>query len=163
MDRLGSYIKKTRLDIPTPEWYVQRIRSIIGDEDMQIVLDVINTIIDDLTKCLKEYASKVKAMAEEKGESVTISRSCCHEERCGTCLGAYKNHFPVWRRYNGEWGKSKVIRSRELADFLRKYLDEDEVQDYFILCDLRNRYLAFMNYWCMSGERLGLIERVNHE
>ncbi|MCP8308921.1 MAG: hypothetical protein H3Z53_05660 [archaeon] len=163
--RLGSYIGK-HLDKSSPDWYKEIIANEVAEGDIQEVLRVLGALINIHTRLLQQFCQRVIAKAREKGLNCYVYASCCTKPkggRCGTCLGKYKNHYPRFKVRTGEWGernqgwKSLDVQTRELTDFLRQFVSEEELQDFYYVAQMRVDYIIFYNYFLLRAEHDGLI------
>lgn len=163
--RLGSYVGK-HLDKPAPDWYKEIISNEVAEGDVQEVLRVLGTLINIHTRLLKQFCQKVIAKARERGIDVCVYASCCTKPKggkCGTCLGRYKNHYPRFKIRTEEWSdrtrswKYFEVRTRELTDFLRQFVSEEEIEDFYYVAQMRIDYIIFYNYFLLRAEHDGLI------
>jgi len=129
------------------------------DSDVYTALEVPEVIVKDITSAMHELLLKVKKRFEEEEDAVLLieARSC--GRKCGVCLGHYNLHLPHLRIKPSE-GKKFFIRSRDLRVFLEQYLDEDEINYLFYLIDVRHRLIAFINYFALEAQNLGLIDEL---
>jgi hypothetical protein len=86
---------------------------------------------------LDHFVEYVVAKAREQGITVTPTTVSCGRATCGLCLGFLELHYPYFRVYE-EGGRQRLVRSKELKDFLRRFLTEVELARFMRLMEFRD-------------------------
>jgi predicted Zn-ribbon and HTH transcriptional regulator len=153
--RLGVLVGGKHLDIQVPRWVRERIRTGLDADDPSEVLRVIYQVAMNIEQAINAFVSMVKKRALEMGIHIIVFRSSCKAKRCGTCRGLYRTHYPKWQ----VWANGEIVhvKAREEVEFLRQFVSEDDLRDYYLLVELRQVVLGIFNYTQAWWEKFGLI------
>jgi len=155
--RLGSYITR-HLEIETPEWIKERLKRRISRDSLLDMLGGLEAVLREYELMVKEFCHEIKIRAREEGVAVNFLFVSCRKRKgfCGTCFGNAKAHGPVWQMRTSQ-GRWVTIRKVQEQDFLRTWLSEEELSQYYQLVQMRLDYLILHNYMLLRLQKDGLI------
>jgi hypothetical protein len=144
-----DYTMKTRLGRLTVPWTkapmpeLGRALLIIDPESGELARQVAEhamRVAGVAKMALDHFVEYIVAKAEEQGISVTPMAVSCGRDTCGLCLGFLELHYP-YLRVNEEGGRQRLVRGKDLKDFLRRFLTEVEVARFIRLMEFREFWL----------------------
>lgn len=77
----------------------------------------IKKAIDHVTEYLNLSIDLIKKKASAKGITVSEYGSSCHRDRCMTCLGRYRNHYPYFKIKHPN-AKRFSLHQEDVTEFL---------------------------------------------
>jgi len=161
--RLGGVVRPL-LELPRQTWLAGVMERRLPDykERLRDMLRSLRAVINIIRDEIDLICENVRYQASLQGVSVRAVSRCDKGRRCGTCLGIYPWHYPYFMVSYGRY-KDKVVKSKELRDFLRRFINENSIAQMEYMTLMRNNLLNIHNYTMLMFENMGVWKIVQPE